>query len=355
MIFFLVFIFFLYVVIFFEFKSNINENTISELDELKFSIIVAAKNEEKNISALIKHLANQNFRKENYEVIIIDDNSIDSTFEKTKIEINDLINFTIVKAENKKYEGKRGALQIGIEKSKFSYILITDADCEPSKNWIKSFSNKFNQEFDFVIGKAPLIQTESLINKISCFDNLWTHILTFSFANIGFPYSASARSFGFKKDSFFKIEGYKNTTKTLSGDDDLLLQEAIKYKMKIGINTENDSEVFSNTKKTSLDFIKQKSRHTSSSNYYSVKFKIILGVWHLLNLLFLFSPLFYWINSNFIYLFLIKIVTDIFIVSSFKKDFSYKFNVIEILYLQIFYEIFIILNFIVSFFRKGKW
>ncbi|MBK8946568.1 MAG: glycosyltransferase [Ignavibacteriae bacterium] len=355
MLFFLVFLFFLFVVVFFEFKSIISKTDFIEFEDLKISIVVSAKNEENNIVSLIQHLTNQNYQKKNYEVIIIDDNSNDSTFIKAINVINDLNNFRICEAENKKYEGKRGALQIGIEKSNFPYILITDADCEPSKNWIKSFSNKFHEEYDFIFGKAPLIQTKSLVNRISCFDNLWAHILTFSFANIGFPYSAASRSFGFKKDSFIKIDGYKNTTKTLSGDDDLLLQEAIKNKMKIGINTEIDSEVFSNTKIFFFDFIKQKSRHTSSSNYYSLKLKIILGVWHLINLFFLFSPLFYWVNSNFIYLFLIKIVTDIFIVISFKKDFSYRFSIFEIFYLQIFYDLFIILNFVLSHFRKDKW
>ena len=48
------------------------------------------------------------------------------------------------------------------------------------------------------------------------------------------PYCASARSFGFKKSSFEKIKGYSNTVETLSGDDDLLLREAVKNNLKVG-------------------------------------------------------------------------------------------------------------------------
>ncbi|MFZ1292185.1 MAG: glycosyltransferase [Melioribacteraceae bacterium] len=355
MIFFLVFLFFAFVVIFFEFKSNINENPISEFEELQISIIVAAKNEEENICSLIQHLVNQEYNKKNFEVILVDDNSEDETYNLAKSEINNHHNFKIYKADIKKYKGKRGALQIGIERSSFPNILITDADCQPSKLWIKSFSEKFNENYDFLFGKAPLKHANSLANKIACFDNLWTHILTFSFANIGLPYSAASRSFGFKKESFNKIKGYENTTQTLSGDDDLLLHEAIKNKMKIGIVTNYESIVFSDAKNSLAEFINQKARHTSTSNYYSTKNKIILGTWHLLNILFMILPLFYLFNSNFIYPFLIKIITDIFIIISFKKDFSYKFSIFEIIYLQIFYELFIVINFVLSFFRKDKW
>lgn len=353
MLFFLLFLFFIYIVIFFDFKSS--EQIKNNFNELKISVVIAAKNEEKNICQIIKSLSNQNYGKNNFEVIIIDDNSDDDTFKIAQSEISERNNFSIYKAKNKIFEGKRGAIQFGIDRSVFPYILITDADCKPLDNWLKSFSNKFNEGYDFVFGKAPYYQTNTMANKISCFDNLWTHILTFSFAHSGFPYSAASRSFGFKKDSFFNISGFENQTKTLSGDDDLLLQKAIKNKMKIGIVTDSGAIVYSDSKQNITDYILQKSRHTSTSIYYSSKTKYLLGTWHFLNLLFLSLPFFYFYNSNFIYPFLIKIVTDIFIIISFSKDFSYKFSVFEIIYLQIIYEILLVINFVFSFTRRNKW
>jgi cellulose synthase/poly-beta-1,6-N-acetylglucosamine synthase-like glycosyltransferase len=41
------------------------------------SIIVPARNEENNIDVLLKNLTQQDYPKENYEVIIVDDNSTD--------------------------------------------------------------------------------------------------------------------------------------------------------------------------------------------------------------------------------------------------------------------------------------
>ena len=77
-----------------EFKnSNRKDNSSDKL--LPFSIIVAAKNEENNISNLISALKKLNYPEENYEVIIVDDNSIDDTFHLAKKLTNELGNFSI--------------------------------------------------------------------------------------------------------------------------------------------------------------------------------------------------------------------------------------------------------------------
>ena len=43
------------------------------------SVIVAARNEEKNIESILKDLVNQTYSRELYEVIIVNDGSEDST------------------------------------------------------------------------------------------------------------------------------------------------------------------------------------------------------------------------------------------------------------------------------------
>lgn len=321
----------------------------------KISVIVAAKNEEQNIPSLITFLSKQDYPKENYEVIIIDDNSHDHTFEVTKKNIEILSNFSVLKVSRKKYIGKRGALQFGIECSIHPNILITDADCKPQKNWIKEFASKFNEGYDFIFGIAPYQQNNSLINKIVCFENLRTHILTFGFAGIGLPYSAAARSFGFKKESFLNIEGYQNTTDTLSGDDDLLIREAVKHKLKIGTLKNKDAAVFSTAKNTLMEFINQKARHTSTSNYYSYSIKFLLGLWHLTNLVMMFSPILMIFNVNFIFLIICKIIFDLLLIRIFMKSFLYDFGFVQIIYLQFIYEILIIVNYIKGLFSTNRW
>ena len=53
--------------------------TFNNKNNIKASVLIAARNEEKNIGNLLKSLYNQSFSKELFEVIIIDDNSEDDT------------------------------------------------------------------------------------------------------------------------------------------------------------------------------------------------------------------------------------------------------------------------------------
>ena len=319
-----------------------------ETSSLKISVVIAAKNETTNISNLISSLSNQSYSKDNFEVVIVDDNSTDNTFTVVKETIKEFDNFRVIKAENKLFKGKRGALDIGIKATTNPYILITDADCEPEKEWINSFAYGFRNKNDFLFGIAPYSATNSITNLIARFENLRANIIVFAFAKLGIPYSASARSFGFSKDAFNKIEGYKNTTETLSGDDDLLLREAINSKLRIGIVTNSDAFVFSKTKEKFLDYTNQKSRHTSTSIHYSNKNKLLLSSWHLFNFISLFSIVFMPFGTEFIFPFFIKLVIDIFILNNFQNNFGYKINPLWFIALQINYE----LN-LIYFFLKG--
>lgn len=335
--------------------KNLNDEENSNFNLLQFSIIIAAKNEKSSISKLISALNNQNYTRNNYEVIIVDDSSNDDTFHLAKKLTNGIENFTVVSAIDKKFEGKRGALAYGISLAKHPIIAITDADCVPDTNWLLCLEYKFNADCDFVFGIAPFYQTNKLVNKVSCYENFRNSLLAISAANFGLAYTASARNFGFKKDAFEKMDGYKNTTETISGDDDLLLREAVKKGLKVCTLTSPGSYVYSETKKTFKEYFSQRARHTQTSFYYPFKQKLFLALWHLMNLVFVFSPAFIFINKIFILPFLIKILFDTATAVIYQRKFGYRFLIIEVIYLQLIYEIFLIVHFIKAKFGKIEW
>jgi len=334
-------------------KGTFGEKNV-QTSETKFSVVIAAKNEAENIPSLLSSLKNLDYPEDYFEVIVIDDYSTDNTFSVAQSYVGKTKNFSVFRNDNER-TGKKSALTFGISKAVNTFVLITDADCRPEPSWIKAFSNKFIEGYDFLFGIAPFYKNKSLINHIACFENLRSSILTLTASKLGLPYSAAARNFGFRKSSFEKIKGYSNTLETLSGDDDLLLREAVKNKMKIGIVTEKDSFVYSSTKNSLKEYLNQKSRHTKTSFYYLRSSKIFLALWHLTNIAFLFSPVLSFTNIVFIFPFFLKMISDIILIKSHQKKFNYEFNVLQIIYLQILYEIFLIINFINALFRKNKW
>lgn len=321
------------------------------------SIIIAAKNEEKNIPLLIDSLSSQNYPSDKFEVIIVDDNSSDNTFAITEKCIEEKNNFRLIKSSEKKIPGKKGALALGITKAKNRNILITDADCQPSKEWIASFADKFSKRCELIFGIAPYNQEKSFVNFLTCFENLRNSILTFSLAKLGIPYSTAARSFGFTKSLYNNISGYKNTLETLSGDDDLFIREVVKFnkKTKIGFVVNPKSAVLTSTENSFKKYLDQKARHTTTSFHYLLQQKVILAVWHLLNLLLLISPVLVFIYQQIIFLIVIKLLFDFTIVLFFQKKFGYKFSFYNIFFLQVVYEFMLVIHFLNALFKDVKW
>lgn len=332
-----------------------NMDSVCSSHKINISIIISAKNERENIKKLVNNLSDLAYPKEKYEVTIVDDNSDDETYSVLLKETENLKNFSVKELKTTGQSGKREALTFGINNSRFPYILITDADCQPQQNWLDVYAKKFSVGYDMLFGIAPFFQINNFFNKLSCFENLRNTLFSFALAKAGSPYTASARNFGFTKEAFEKLSGYKNTKDTLSGDDDLLLREAVKNKMKIGMVLEEGSLVYSESKKTLKEYLQQRARHTQTSFHYLIKHRVILGFWHFLNLFFLFSPLLMIINSLFGILLPVKLIVDVILLKFNDKKFGYKFSIPEIICLQIIYELLLIVHFFNARFIKIRW
>ncbi len=324
-------------------------------DEIKkISVVIAAKNEEKNLGRLFHSINNLNYPADKFEIIFIDDNSTDRTYEMLYDYSNKFENILVLKAIDKKYPLKKGALDFGIRKAAFEFVVTTDADCSFNSDWLKSFSDHFNK-FDVVIGSVKIEQTLNPVSKISSFENLRNRFLVWSLSGFGIHYTSSGGNFGYKKSLYFQVGGFDNITSTASGDDDLLLQKFTDLNANICVAKNIESFVQTAAPIKLLDLFKQKARHTSSSFKYKLKFKFMLTFWHLLNIIFLFSFLPTPYFKIFLLPFAVKLVVDALTVTLIKNKFNYKFSFAEVFILQPIYELLLIVNFTTSIFNRSKW
>jgi glycosyltransferase involved in cell wall biosynthesis len=332
-------------------KKILNNPTSSEENNVICSVITAARNEEKNIEWLFRSLEQQDDR--NFEHIIVDDYSDDQTLKTSTVLKEEKGNILVIRNESS--PGKKPALASGIAFSSNEFILITDADCIAEKSWISEFKKKFSSGFDFLFGIAPFIQTGSLLNRISSFENLRSFILSISASGYNLPYSAAARSFAFKKSSFLKTGGYSNTMELPQGDDGLLLREAVRSKMKIGVVTEPGSFVYTKSKESWKEYLNQRGRHTSTSFYYSNKIKTLLAAWHLINFIPYLMLLYIPFNIFFAAPFIIKLLSDLMILKTNQRSLGYSFGIFQLIYLQFIYEFLLIVHFFNALRGKTEW
>ena len=109
------------------------------------SVIIACRNEQEKLPALLECISGQDYPKEFFEVIIVDDNSTDKTFE-TASENSGPVKLNVLKNKGK---GKKEAIRTGITASAGRLIITTDADCTMGKSWIKTiaaFFEKYNPD-----------------------------------------------------------------------------------------------------------------------------------------------------------------------------------------------------------------
>jgi hypothetical protein len=130
----------------------------------------------------------------------------------------------------------------------------------------------------------------SFLNKIIRFDSLLNATQYFSWAKIGRPYMGVGRNLAYKKDEFFRVNGFIDHMKIRSGDDDLFVNQASK-----GTNTTccyaADSFTYCAPKTNYADWKALKQRHVATASFYKPLDRIQLSVFFISQILFFIVPI----------------------------------------------------------------
>tara|TARA_B100001741_G_C16323727_1_gene491651 strand:- start:13 stop:723 length:711 start_codon:yes stop_codon:yes gene_type:complete len=177
------------------------------------SIVIPILNENYNILILVKQISKY-LKKCNYEIIFVDDNSTDDSLNTLKT----------LRKKNKKvlffiHKGKRDLTKscfLGINKSKFSKVLIMDGDLQHNPIYIPKMLEIFNSHnVDIVIGSRNFKRNEN--NSLSIFRLIASKFLIYilkiiSNKNLKDPMSGFFlfdKSIYYKNKKNFYSKGYK--------------------------------------------------------------------------------------------------------------------------------------------------
>jgi len=263
------------------------------------SILIAARNESENIFKNLPFILNQDYPE--YEVIVINHQSLDDSKYILDTYARDHKNLKVISIERSQHikYGKKLPLTIGIKGAKYNNLLFTDADCKPHGNqWLKSMASHFSDKHQIVLGYGPYIKTKGLLNKVIRFDTAWIAMNYLSMAKAKIPYMGIGRNMAYTKNVFKNVSGFKSHYSISSGDDDLFIQEAAK-KRNYTINIDPESFSYSKTCSTWTQWIKQKSRHYTTSERYKVIKKLMLGIYPFSLLIMMISFVTLLFDSNF--------------------------------------------------------
>ena len=336
------------------FRKNYKLQITNQISK-KISIIIAFRNEEKNIERLLHSLLNQKYS--DFEIILIDDHSSDNSANIIAEIQNSKIAYYPLPNELK---GKKSALRYGEKFAKGDILFFTDADCYvESKVWLSTMS-------EYMIAKEV-----KMLCGMVCFDNrkgFFSKLLQLEFLSMtgsgaaGFflkkPFMCNGANYAIMREVFNEASQYFND-KYSSGDDVFLLHYVSK-KYKVDFLKNENTIVESLAPKNIKELFAQRVRWASKTAGYtnimmlltmfiniatslSLVVSLISGIF-LIKYLYLFFVLFF-AKTIFDSLFMLPILR-------FSKKLKLLFYVPLI---QIFYPFYITITFVLLMFWKPEW
>jgi len=257
------------------------------------SVIVAARNEEKNISRLLDCLIHQTYSEGYLEIIVANDNSSDSTGEiVNRFSLNySFIQHLQINDTPSDWSPKMWALSQGVQASNGEILFFTDADCIMDPGWINSMTTFFrNSEVGMVAGPSPLEKGNSLWDRMLLLDSIGQDALAAGGFSRGIPLTSCGRNRAIRRTAYDSIHGYEDIRSFFSGDDDLMMHRIHNAGWKIMFCLKPSAKVKSAPPSGLFAFLKQRLRFASKGKtYYNLPFvegmfKLILLLVFLTNL-----------------------------------------------------------------------
>lgn len=132
---------------------------------IHISVVVPFYNSERYISECIESLLSQKYPMENYEIIMVDNNSTDASADIVR-------RYSQVKLVSEKRQGAYAARNRGLKEAKGEVIAFTDPDCVPSSDWLKEIELAMaDSDVGVVIGSHQLARDSFLLSILADYEN----------------------------------------------------------------------------------------------------------------------------------------------------------------------------------------
>ncbi len=254
------------------------------------SVVVAARDEEARLPALLAALAAQSHP--DFEVVVVDDASQDATAALVEALAARDGRFRLVRVAEPREPRKNHALALGIAATRHERLALTDADCTPPPGWLAALAAEAARAPDAVlVGYGPYREAPGTLNAFVRYETFVTAVLTAAAVGLGRPYMAVGRNLSYPRSVFERLEGAP-TLSVLSGDDDLLVQAAHRHGTPVRFVFDPASFVPSEAPATWRAWARQKLRHASAGKHYGPGVQASLAVFHGSNLVAWLAPLF---------------------------------------------------------------
>ncbi len=274
----------------------------------KVSVVIAARNEEAHIENCVRSILDQDYPKELFEIIVVDDFSEDRTVEllgakeltslrvprfriggrsnppvqsanqqgiaSAQLSTQSLAveprNDGLIKILSSNFPGKKRAIETGIQNATGELIVTTDADCIMGEKWLStafSYYEKFHPKM--IAAPVAFTHEKTWLEKWQSLDLCGMMAITAGATTNGFPNMCNGANLAYEKKVFEEVGGFSGIDNQPSGDDVMLMQKiARKYPGGVHFLKSQDAIVLTKPEKTLSGLFQQRLRWLSKGTAF---------------------------------------------------------------------------------------
>lgn len=243
----------------------------SETPDPSVSIVIAARNEEKNLPGCLTDILRQQNPPVNFEILVVDDHSTDHTSAEVEKFRSSSKNIKLISLAGSGTEGKKTAISAGIAQARGELIITTDADCRFSLQWLRSITDYYKR-FKPVMICGPVV-----FEPQKSFRGWFTELEFMSLIASGAgalglkkPLMCNGANMAFQREVFSGSNIFKDNLKWASGDDVFLMRSISEQYSAAGIHflRSEPAIVRTNPPNSIREFLQQRIRWGSKTKVY---------------------------------------------------------------------------------------
>jgi len=260
----------------------------------RISVLIPARNEESNIGVCLQSLAAQRYPRDLFEVIVIDDHSVDRTaavvkdFSALAVRYLSLAAFPSAETIT---SHKKFAIETGIGAATGELIVTTDADCVFDAGWLSTLADFYEQQGAKFIAAPVRIGGggNSVLAIFQRLDFITLQGITGAAVSKRVHSMCNGANLAYPREVFYSVGGFRGIDQIPSGDDMLLMHKIfLQYPERVFFLKHRQAIVSTNPETRWKGFLNQRIRWASKADRYDDKriFWVLLLV-YLVNALFL--------------------------------------------------------------------
>lgn len=265
----------------------------SEVSKTNFSIVIPFRNEAENLDALLQSISELEYPKNLFEVILVDDESDDESVSiiknyNTKKPLdaayidrsrNTQSNITIINNDRLSNSPKKDAITKAIKQAKNDWIVTTDADCLVPKQWLQNFDACIQENNSkMIVAPVNYKTNSSFLDGFQTLDFWSLQAVTIGAFGIGKPFMNNGANLAYRKEVFFKLDGFEGNNNIASGDDLFIMEKLLQVEPEsVHYLKSKTSIVVTKPQPSWKELCYQRLRWAAKSSAYKTTFPKITG------------------------------------------------------------------------------